>query len=66
MADEYFHKLFFTKDEACTLLRVSLSTLNRWLKNRILPSRKIGGRVLIPAEAIIKLAAPDTCQEVVA
>lgn len=57
-------KLFLTKYEASDLLRISLSTLNRWLKEERITSVKIGGRVLIPTAMINKLASAESSEEV--
>jgi excisionase family DNA binding protein len=42
-------KVFLSKKEVCTELGISLPTLNRRLKDRAVPSVKLGGRILIPA-----------------
>jgi excisionase family DNA binding protein len=53
-------QLFLTKDEVCGILRISLSTLNRWMKDKVIPYCKIGGRVLVPTHEVLKFSTP--CQ----
>lgn len=48
-------KVFLSKNEACAELGISLPTLNRRLKDRVIPSVKLGGRILIPARFITGL-----------
>ncbi len=43
---------FFTRKEAAKVFRVSLPTIARWTKNGTIPYIKIGGRILISAEAV--------------
>jgi excisionase family DNA binding protein len=38
--------------EAARVFNVSVRTVKRWRKGGILPYRKLGGRVLIPANAV--------------
>lgn len=47
---------FISRNEAATLLGVSLSTLIRHLADGSIPSIRLGSRVLIPAEFIENLA----------
>jgi excisionase family DNA binding protein len=37
---------FLTRSETADLLRITLPTLHNWTKDGLLPSYKIGGRVL--------------------
>lgn len=48
-------KMYFSKEEACTELLVSLSTVSRWLKEGKISYRKVGRRVLIPTIDIINI-----------
>jgi excisionase family DNA binding protein len=43
---------YLTRKEAAQKYRVSLPTIARWTKNGTVPHIKIGGRVLISAEAV--------------
>lgn len=47
---------YYTRQEAAELLRVSVPTIDRWIRDGILASRKIGSsrpcRRLIPGDAI--------------
>jgi hypothetical protein len=47
-------KLFFTRDEVCEMLNVSLPTLNSWEKANILIPDRIGTRVRYTLEGIEK------------
>lgn len=44
-----------TVDEACKILRVSRWTLGRWIEAGKLSARKVGHRVLVPADEIERL-----------
>tara|TARA_R100000458_G_scaffold47137_1_gene45839 strand:- start:758 stop:976 length:219 start_codon:yes stop_codon:yes gene_type:complete len=44
-------KYLITKDEACVLLSFSISTLDRLLKEKAIPFKQLGSRILFcPAE----------------
>lgn len=44
----------FTREEAGKLLRISLPSLDKLIKSRILESKRVGGRVLISEEDIMR------------
>jgi excisionase family DNA binding protein len=46
---------FYTAAEAATQLRVNVQTIYRWVKTGRLESKRIGDKVLIPADAIRRL-----------
>lgn len=52
-------KELYTKKEAITTLKISLSTLNNWIKSGKLPAHGIGNRVFLKKseidQALIKL-----------
>ena len=50
-------KKFLSRKEAAGLLGVSLSSIVRGLEKGEIPHVKIGGRILIPAEFVDRLAA---------
>lgn len=50
-------KRFLTIKEFCEETRISRTTLHRHMKSGLVSHTKIGGRVLIPASFIDKLAA---------
>jgi len=45
----------FTKKEAAAYLKVSIPTIDRWMKKRIIPYSKIGGKVLFQKKDLINL-----------
>ena len=45
----------YTRQEAADYLRVSVRTINRLIAAGTLPSAKIGGRRLIPTDALHRL-----------
>lgn len=47
-------KLLYSKSEVAALLSVSLVSVCRYLKAGLLPSVQLGGRRLIPREALIE------------
>lgn len=47
-------KLFYTREEVCKMLNVTLPTLNAWEKGNILKPIRIGTRVRYTLEAINK------------
>lgn len=50
-------KRFFSRNEAAEVLGLSLPTISRRLADGSIPFTKLGGKVLIPAEAIERLVA---------
>jgi excisionase family DNA binding protein len=38
---------YLTMKEVCEIFRISLPTLTKWIRNGLIKSNKIGGRVLI-------------------
>ena len=48
-------RLAYTIPEAAKALGIHVQTLRRYVKHGILPSVRIGGRVLIPAEALRRM-----------
>lgn len=46
---------FYTKKQLCTVLSISLPTLNRHLADKTIPSIHIGSRVLIPVSYVQEL-----------
>jgi len=46
-----------TKADICRVGKVSLATVNRWLKRRQLPSVKVGRLVRVPRSAVEQLLA---------
>ena len=53
-------RLLVSKRDAAALLSVSTRTIDKLLKAKRLPARKIGRRTLIPRTAIEQLARRDT------
>jgi excisionase family DNA binding protein len=64
MASQTEDQLFLTKDEVCEILRISLSTLNRWMRDKVIPYCKIGRRVLVPTQVVLKFATLGHSEEV--
>jgi len=48
---------YLTKQEAADYLRISLSKLNVWLREKVLPHYKIGSRVLLSRDDLDKFVA---------
>ena len=51
---------YLTRGEAATYLRVSLSTIARWVRDGVIPHHKFGGVVRIPLSAITTPATTIT------
>jgi len=62
-ADE---KLLVSRGEAAQLLSISQRGLDYLIANRKLPTRRIGGRVLIPVADLRKYARGDHPERIVA
>ena len=52
-------KLLVSRDEAAQLLSISPRALDYLIANRRLPTRRIGGRVLVPVADLRKYARED-------
>ena len=52
-------KLLYSRREAASALGISLRTVDTLLRTRVLPARKIRGRVLVPVKALERLANVD-------
>jgi len=48
----------YTTEETRNILRISESTIKRWLKNGIIQANKIGGRYKILGSEILRLVSP--------
>ena len=53
-------KLLMSKKEAAQILGISVRTLENILKRKLLISRKLGRRRMIPASALAQFARRDT------
>ena len=49
----------YTTEEACDFLKISPSTINRYLKKGVLKANKVGGRYRIWGREILKVISPD-------
>jgi excisionase family DNA binding protein len=58
-------KLLVSRDEAAQLLSISQRGLDYLIANRRLPTRRIGGRVLIPVADLRKYARGDHAERIV-
>jgi excisionase family DNA binding protein len=58
-------KLLVSRDEAAQLLSISQRGLDYLIANRRLPTRRIGGRVLIPVADLRKYARDDHPERIV-
>jgi excisionase family DNA binding protein len=58
-------KLLVSRDEAAQLLSISQRGLDYLIANRRLPTRRIGGRVLIPVADLRKYARGDHPERIV-
>ena len=58
-------KLLVSRDEAAQLLSISQRGLDYLIANRRLPTRRIGGRVLIPVADLLKYARGDHPERIV-
>jgi excisionase family DNA binding protein len=59
-------KLLVSRTEAAQLLSISQRGLDYLIANRRLPTRRIGGRVLIPVAELRKYACGDHPENIVA
>lgn len=59
-------KLLVSRDEAAQMLSISQRGLDYLIANRRLPTRRIGGRVLIPVADLRKYARGDHPERIVA
>jgi len=58
-------KLLVSREEAAQLLSISQRGLDYLIANRRLPTRRIGGRVLIPVSDLRKYARGDHPERIV-
>ncbi|WP_158748822.1 helix-turn-helix domain-containing protein [Acidobacterium sp. S8] len=58
-------KLLVSREEAAQLLSISQRALDYLIANRRLPTRRIGGRVLIPLADLRKYARGDHPERIV-
>ena len=58
-------KLLVSRDEAAQLLSISQRGLDYLIANRRLPTRRIGGRVLIPVADLRRYARGDHPERIV-
>lgn len=49
----------YTTEEACDFLKISPSTIKRYLKKGVLKANKVGGRYRIWGREILKVISPD-------
>lgn len=59
------HKLLVSRDEAAQLLSISRRGLDYLLASHRLPTRRIGGRVLIPMAELRRYALDDHPEQIV-
>lgn len=59
-------KLLVSREEAAQLLSISQRGLDYLIANRRLPTRRIGGRVLVPVAELRKYAGGDHPENIVA
>lgn len=52
---------FLSKKQLCTVLSISLPTLNRRLADKTIPFVRIGSRVLIPTSYVQQLESQAMC-----
>ena len=55
----------YTTEEACIFLKISKSTIKRWLKEEILRANKVGGRYKIFGKELLRLVSPKIGSKVV-
>lgn len=58
MAMEIKNHGFVSKMEAANLLKISLSSVNRYIKAGLIPAYSIGGRVLIKSDELFNSLKP--------
>ena len=59
-------KLLLSREEAAQVLSISQRALDYLIADRRLPTRRIGGRVLIPIADLRKFARADHTERIVA
>jgi len=59
MAKEIKPNEIYTTEEARSFLKVSESTIKRFLKNGIIQANKVGGRYRIWGREILRLVSPE-------
>ena len=55
----------YTTEEARSFLKVSSSTIKRFLKNGIIQANKVGGRYRIWGKEILRLVSPEAAKRAV-
>ena len=50
----------YTRETAAALLSVTVHSIDRWRRRGLLPYRKIGGRVFVMGDDLLKLLEPRT------
>lgn len=65
MAEEIKPNQVYTTEEAQDFLRVSNSTIKRFLKNGILKANKVGGRYRVLGRELLRLVSPEVEEKAV-
>ena len=65
MAKEIKPNEIYTTEEARSFLKVSESTIKRFLKNGIIQANKVGGRYRIWGREILRLVSPEVEEKAV-
>jgi len=60
MVEEIKPNKVYTTEEAQDYLKISNSTIKRWLKNGIINANKVGGRYKILGNELLRLVSPET------
>ena len=55
----------YTTTETMNILKISNSTIKRFLKNRVIRANKIGGQYRILGKEILRLVSPEVEKEAV-
>lgn len=58
MIEEIKENAVYTTTEAMSFLKISESTIKRWLKKGILRANKVGGQYRVLGKEILRLIAP--------
>lgn len=59
MVDEIKENSVYTTTEAMSFLKISESTIKRWLKKGILRANKVGGQYRILGKEILRVISPE-------
>lgn len=65
MKEEIKPNEVYTTEEARDFLRISTSTIKRWLKKGIIQANKVGGRYRILGRELLSLVSPEAEKRVV-